>query len=212
MRLHSYTASANCLKVRCLISLLGLDVELVETDIFDGATLTDEFLALNPVREVPVLELDDGRTVTQSSAILSYLAEGTPWAGADRVERAQANAWMCIEQERVMTGIGGTRFRLLTGRVTLAEAAPRIAFGRETLDLLDSHLADRDYLVGAAPTIADVSVWAYAHLADEAGLDPAEWPAFAAWCRRLEALPGWLDDLAPYPENAHPGAGRSIYD
>jgi glutathione S-transferase len=211
MRLHSYTASANCLKVRCLIGLLGLDVELVETDIFDGATLTDEFLALNPVREVPVLELDDGRTVTQSSAILSYLAEGTPWAGADRVERAQASAWMCIEQERVMNAIGGTRFRLLTGRNTVAELAPRLVAAREVLDLLDSHLATRDWLVGAEPTIADVSIWAYAHLADESGLDLSEWPAFVAWCRRLEALPGFRDDLTPYPENAREGAGRSIY-
>lgn len=212
MRLHSYTASANCLKVRTLISLLGLDVELIEVDLFDGATLTDEFLALNPLREVPVLELDGGQVVTQSSAILSYLAEGTPWAGADRVERAQAAAWMYFEQERVMPGIGGTRFRILTERITVAEAAPRLVGARGALDVLDSHLAGREYLVGERATIADVSIWAYAHLADEAGLDPAEWPAFAAWCERLEALPGWLDDLTPYPENARPGAGRSIYD
>jgi glutathione S-transferase len=212
MRLHSYTASANCLKVRCLVSLLAVDVELVEADIFAGATLTDAFSTLNPVREVPVLELEDGQTVTQSSAILQYLAEGTPWAGADRVERAQVSAWMCFEQERVMTGIGGTRFRLLTGRNTAAELAPRLVGAREALDLLDRHLGARDWLVGEHPTIADVSVWAYAHLAAEAGLEPSEWPAFEAWCRRLEALPGWLDDLAPYPENAHPGQGRSIYD
>ncbi len=195
-----------------MIGLLGLDVELVEVDLFDGATLTDEFLALNPLREVPVLELDDGRTVTQSSAILSYLAEGTPWAGADRVERAQASAWTYFEQERVMPGIGGTRFRLLTGRMTAAEAEPRLAGARETLDILERHLGARDWLVGARPTIADVSVWAYAHLAADAGLEPSEWPAFEAWCRRFEALPGWLDDLTPYPANARPGAGRSIYD
>ncbi len=212
MRLHSYSASANCLKARCLISLLDLDVELVERDLFDGATLTDEFLALNPVREVPVLELDDGQTVTQSSAILSYLAEGTPWAGADRVERAQASAWMHFEQERVVTGIGGVRFRLLTGRGTAAELAPRAKLGREALGLIDDHLSTRDWLVGEHPTIADISIWAYAHLAAEAGLDPSECPAFEDWCRRLEALPGWLDDLELYPENARPGRGRSIYD
>jgi glutathione S-transferase len=77
MRLFSYRSSGNCLKVRMLLGALGLDCELVEVDIFAGETLTDDFERLNPLRETPVLELDDGSALSQSNAILQYLAEGT---------------------------------------------------------------------------------------------------------------------------------------
>ena len=212
MRLHSYAASANCLKVRVLLGLLAIDYERVEVDIFAGETLTEAFAQLNPLRETPVLELDGGEHVTQSNAILSYLAEGTPWAGSTRLERAQVLAWLNVEQERVMPGIGGVRFRLVTGRATIEQLASRLETGRRVLDVLDVHLGDRAWLVGAAPTIADISVWAYAHLAPDTGLDLREWPAVAAWSRRLSSLPGFVDDLAPYGANARPGRGRSIYD
>src|SRR5438128_752968 len=79
MRLYDYPASANCYKPRLLLALLGRDYERVTVDIFAGDTLTDAFAALNPARETPVLELDDGTIVTQSSAILWLLAEGTPY-------------------------------------------------------------------------------------------------------------------------------------
>src|SRR5919201_6188366 len=95
MRLHSYKSSGNCLKVRILLGLLDQPFELVETDIFAGDTLTDAFARLNPLRETPVLELDDGSTLAQSNAILQFLAEGTPLAGRTRQERAQATAWCC---------------------------------------------------------------------------------------------------------------------
>ncbi len=212
MRLHSYAASANCLKARVLLGLLDIGYELVEVDIFAGATLTDGFARLNPLRETPVLELDDGACVTQSNAILSYLAEGTPFAGATRLERGEVLAWLNVEQERVMPGIGGVRFRLITGRASAEELEPKRRIGRGILDVLDAHLAERRWLVGSEPTIADISIWAYGHLAADAGLDLASWPAVVAWCRRLESLRGFRDDLAPYPGNARPGAGRSIYD
>jgi glutathione S-transferase len=84
MRLYSYAASANCLKVRVLLGLLKVSYELVEVDIFAGGTLSEEFAARNPLRETPVLEPDDGTNLTQSNAILGYLAEDTPWAGGRR--------------------------------------------------------------------------------------------------------------------------------
>jgi glutathione S-transferase len=211
MRLYDYAASANCYKARLLLALLGRDYERVPVDIFAGDTLTDAFAALNPARETPVLELDDGTAVSQSSAILWVLAEGTPYLPAGSVERAQVVQWLCFEQERVMGGIGGARFRLITGRAP--EVVPgKLALGRSALAMLEAHLAGRAWLVGDACTIADVANFAYAHTAEEAGLPLAEHPAVCAWLDRIRALPGFIDDLAPYPENARPGLSRSIYD
>jgi glutathione S-transferase len=211
MRLYDYAASGNCFKVRLLLSLLGRDVERVPVDIFAGDTLTDEFARLNPARETPVLELDDGMALTQSNAILWYLAEGTPFLPATPLERAQVAQWHAFEQERVMSGIGSARFRILTGRNP--ELVPaRLALGATALEQLDVHLGAREFLVGDRCSIADVSAYAYTHVAPDAGYDLSRYPAVAAWLARVEQEPGFANDLVPYPENARPGRSRSIYD
>jgi len=207
MRLYDYAASGNCFKVRLLLAMLGrTDIERVETDIFNGATLTDAYAAVNPVREVPVLELDDGRRLTESSAILWYLAEGTQWLPADAFARASVVKWLSFEQERVMVGIGGARFRKVTGRPGWEDRLPT---GRQALDVLEGHLGTQDWLVGARPTIADLAVYAYGQFAAEMGLEVG--PAFGAWLERVRALPGFVDDMAPYPQAARPGVGASVY-
>jgi len=211
MRLYDYAASGNCFKVRLLLALLDRPYERVAIDIFAGDTLTDEYRRLNPVRETPVLELDDGRVLAQSNAILWYLAEGTPFLPDGAFGRAQVAQWLSFEQERVMSGIGSARFRILTGRAP--ELVPaRLALGRSALELLDAHLAGRDWLVGKRCSIADVSCFAYAHVAPDAGYDLGEYPAVTAWLDRIERQPGFVNDLVPYPENALPGRSRSIYD
>jgi glutathione S-transferase len=207
MRLYDYAASGNCYKVRLLFALLGREYERVPVDIFAGDTLTDEYAALNPVRETPVLELDSGAVVAQSAAILWYLAEDTPFLPGGRLERALVLQWLSFEQERVMGGIGAPRFRRLTGRPAIAG---RLQIGEQALELLEAHLRERDWLVGAAPSIADVAVFGYTHVAHEAGLEPGT--AVRAWFERVRALPGFLADLEPYGDNARAGAGRSIYD
>src|SRR3954471_17068849 len=105
MRLYDYAASGNCFKVRLLLGLLGDGYERVPVDIFAGDTLTDEYFAINPLRETPVLELDGGERIAQSGAILWYLAEGTPFLPSDPVLRAQVVSWLFFEQERVMGGL-----------------------------------------------------------------------------------------------------------
>jgi glutathione S-transferase len=211
LRLYDYAASGNCYKVRLLLALLGRDYERVPVDIFAGDTLTPEYGRLNPLRETPVLELDDGTAIAQSNAILWYLAEGTPFLPATAVDRALAAAWLFFEQERVMSGIGSARFRLITGRG--ADVVPaRLALGKTALDALEAHLAERDYLVGDRCSIGDISVFAYTHVAPDAGYDLAAYPAVVAWLGRIEKQPGFVNDLAPYPENAREGRSRSIYD
>src|SRR3954468_3474851 len=98
MRLHDYAASGNCYKARLLLALLGRPYERVPVDIFAGATLTDEYALVNPLRETPVLETDEGELIAQSNAILVYLAEGTEYLPEDRVARAQVLQWMYFEQ------------------------------------------------------------------------------------------------------------------
>jgi glutathione S-transferase len=211
MRLYDYAPSGNCFKARLLLALLDRQYERVPVDIFGGDTLTPEYGRLNPLRETPVLELDDGSVVTQSNAILWYLGEGTKFLPDDALARAQVVQWLFFEQERVMMGIGGTRFRMITGRNP--EVVPaRMVLAESALVTLEVHLEPREWLVGAVPTIADVSIFAYAHVAPDAGFDLSAYPAVAAWLERVGALPGYVNDLVQYPDNARPGRSESIYD
>src|SRR4051812_35369049 len=207
MRLYDYAASANCYKPRLLLALLGHEYERVAVDIFAGDTLTDEYAALNPLRETPVLELDDGRVMTQSDAILWYLAEGTGFLPRDSFERGQVVQWLFFEQERVMGGIGAARFRIVTGR-NPDRVSARLELGRSALEMLEARLANRSYLVGDSCSIADIANFAYTHVAADAGFKLNEYTAVSSWLARVSALPGFIDDLAPYPDNARPGASR----
>ena len=210
MRLHDYAASGNCYKVRLLLALLGQPCERVPVDIFAGETLTDEFAALNPARTTPVLELDDGEALPESAAILWYLAEGTAFLPDDRLARAQVLRWLCFE--RALTpAVAGARFQVMTGR-TDDETPFLLAAGRRHLATLDRRLADREWVALDVPTIADLALFAYTHVAEDAGFDLAGHPAIRAWIDRVESLPGYVNDLIPYPPNARPGPSRSIYD
>jgi glutathione S-transferase len=214
MRLHDYAASANCYKVRLALSQLGIDYVRVPVDIFAGETLTDEFAALNPARTTPVLELEDGTTLPESGAILLYVADGTPLLPDDPMERAQVVRWLLFEQADVVPSVGGLRFRLATGR--LAPDDPRVerlrTAGHEMLGVLDAHLRGRDFLVADRYTVADIAVYGYVHVADEAGVEPREHPEVARWLDRVAQQPGHFNDLEPYPANARPEVSRSVYD
>jgi glutathione S-transferase len=211
MRLYDYAASGNCFKVRLLLRLLEREIERVPIDIFAGDTLTDEYGRLNPLRETPVLELDDGTTIAQSNAILWYLAEGTRFLPDSTLGRAQVVQWLSFEQERVMSGIGSARFRIVTGRDPELAAA-RLVVGGTALETLEASLTDHPFLVDDQITIADISCFAYTHVAADAGYDLAEFPAVTAWLDRIRDEPGFVDDHVPYGDNALPGRSRSIYD
>jgi glutathione S-transferase len=210
MRLYDYAASANCLKVRILVRQLGLDVELVPTDIFAGDTLTCFYRALNPAAETPVLVLDSGEALTESNAILLYLADGSHLLPADLAERAQVWRWLFYEQSSIVPTIGSSRFWIMTGRDEgrEAELERRLDGARAVLQLLDDQLAAHRFLVGDRYTLADIAVYGYTHSAPDAGLEPS--PNVARWLDAVEGQPGFANDLIPYPENARPGS-LSIY-
>jgi glutathione S-transferase len=213
LRLYDYAASANCLKARLLLAQLERPYERVPVDIFAGDTLTDEYAAINPARSTPVLQIGDSTYLSESNAILVYLAGGTPLLPDDPLRRAEVVRWLILEQTEVMPSLGGLRFRLVTGRLAAEDrdAMRRRKLGEATLAALDLHLRTRDFLVDAY-SIADIAVYAYTHVAPEAGYELAAYSAVERWLARVEAQPRFVNDLVPYPENARLGASRSIYD
>ena len=215
IRLHDFAASANCFKVRMLLSQLGLPYARVPVDIFAGDSQTAGYLALNPAGRTPVLETEDRSAIPESGAILLYLAEGTSLLPADPIERAHVHAWMFFEQNLLEPNVGTGRFWRLTGRVDeRPEAFDRhFAAGVAALATLERGLAGKDFLVGGRYTVADCALYAYTRVAHEAGYEMAAFPAIAAWLDRVAATPGAIDDLEPYPAAAHAGAGgRSAHD
>jgi len=213
LKLYDYAASGNCYKVRLLLAQLDRPYERIPIDIFGGDTLTDEYAAKNPARATPLLELEDGRFLSESNAILAYLARGTAFLPEDAFELADVVRWLIFEQTDVMMTMGGLRFRLLTGRLAPddPDAIRRREGADDALAFLERHLATHDFLTADRYTIADIANFAYGHVASEAGLDLGSYPAFRAWLGRVEEQPGYMNDLEPYPENARPGAGSSVY-
>ncbi|MGI8606593.1 MAG: glutathione S-transferase family protein [Gaiellaceae bacterium] len=215
MKLYDYGASANCLKVRILLAHLGLPYERVRVDIFAGESQTAEHLARNPAGRTPVLELDAGETLAESNAILLFLARGTPYLPGEPVEEARVWQWLFFEQNLVEPNVGTARFWRLTGRDELRREACEAyrASGVAALGILERHLGEHEFLVGGRYTVADIGLYAYAHVAGEAAIDLDPLPAVRAWLARVESQPGFVNDLEPYPATARAGAGgTSVHD
>ncbi len=161
-----------------------------------------------------MLERDGAEPLTESGAILVHLAEGTEFLPEDPHERAQALRWLFFEQTEVIQGIAGLRFRLVTGRIRPdgREAQWRRSVGDAALTVLNDRLAKRDYLAGDTYSIADISLFAYVHVANEAGFALGDYPNVQEWIARVEGTPGYMNDLEPYPPNSMAGRSRSIYD
>ena len=214
LRLHDYGPSANCYKVRLLLTQLRLEYERVPVDIFAGDTLTDEYAKVNPQRQTPVLERDGAEPLTESGAILVHLSEGTEYLPDDPNERAQALRWLFFEQTEVIQGIAGLRFRLITQRIRPdgREALWRKSVGDAALTILNDRLTKSEYLAGDTYSIAEISLFAYVHVANEAGFELNEYPHVKEWTRKIEGTRGYMNDLEPYPPNSMAGQSRSIYD
>ena len=207
MKLYEHASSGNCLKCRIVLRQLELPYESVSVDLFLGETRTAEHFARNPDGRIPVLETDDGETIPESAAILLHLAEGTPLLPAPgTLERARVHQWMFFEQNRIEADLAVARFMKLAGRdATLPEAfGQRLERGRDALAALDRGLADRRaFVAGDTYTVADIALYGYGHCGADAGADPREHPHVAAWLDRVEATPGFVNDLEPVP--AHVG-------
>jgi glutathione S-transferase len=205
VKLYELASSGNCLKCRILLRQLDLPYESVPVDLFLGETRTGEHFARNPDGRIPVLETDGGDMLPESGAILLFLAEGTPLLPAGGLERARVHQWMFFEQNRIEADIGVARFLKLAGRdAALPEVyANRVERGRDAVAALDRGLADgRRFVTGGSYTVADIALYGYVHCAGDAGIDPREHPHVAAWLDRVEATPGFVNDLEPMPAHA----------
>jgi glutathione S-transferase len=191
LRLFDYLPSGNGYKVRLLLTQLGIPFERVELDILKGETRTPAFLQKNPNGRIPVLELESGEFLAESDAILFYLADGTPFLPADRLDRARVFQWMFFEQYNHEPNIATVRFwmhsEMTDERRAQLESKRRLAYA--ALDVMERHLSGRAFFVAERYSIADIALYAYTHVAGEGGFDLGRFPNIRAWLTRVHAQP-----------------------
>jgi len=195
LTLYDYLDSGNGYKARLLLSQLGTPYRWVELDILKNETRTPQFLAKNPNGRIPALELEDGTCLAESDAILWYLAEGTACLPRDRLGRAQVLQWMFFEQYSHEPYVATPRYivkHLPADSARRAELPERLTRGRAALAVMESHLREHLFFVGERYTIADIALYAYTHVAHEAGLEMAAYPAVNAWLARVASQSGYV--------------------
>jgi glutathione S-transferase len=194
-RLYDYLPSGNGYKVRLVLKQLRLPYELVEVDLRSGGTRTADFLAKNPNGRVPVLEVPGQGFLSESHAIIAFLAEGSELIPDHPFDRARMWQWMCFEQYHLEPNVGSARFWLSVLRKTRTELGEKLVekkkLGYAALDVLEEGLRDRKFLVGERYSLADVALFAYTHIAHEGGFDLAPYPNIRGWCDRVIAQKGW---------------------
>lgn len=207
--LYDYLPSQNAYKVRLLLNHLQQPYIARLVGIFDGAGQHPDFLTKSPTGAVPALELENGCVLTESNAILVYLAEGTRYLPVNAWDRAQVLRWMFFEEDFIQNGLASLRHWTSTGKVARRSTemiAAKRAVSLKTLKILEQWLTRREFLTDAGYTIADMSVFAYVSRADEAGVPLADYPAIAAWVARVKSQENFLDTVYPYSMDPHSGA------
>ncbi|MGH3066128.1 MAG: glutathione S-transferase family protein [Gaiellaceae bacterium] len=193
MLLYNSQVSGNCYKVRLLLAHLGLEYETIEMSVVDRANRQEALGKLNPALRVPTLVLDDGRPLAESNAILWYFGDGTQYVSDDPYERAQTLQWMFFEQYSHEPYIAVVRFWLAYSGTPerFADRIPaKTKGGYAALDAMEGHLASHEFFVGGRYSIADISLYAYTHVAHEGDFDLEPYPAIRAWVDRVSSQPG----------------------
>ena len=188
LKLYDYLSSGNGYKVRLLLTQLGIPFERIELDIMQRETRTPDFLAKNPNGRIPTLELEDGTFLPESTAILFYLAEGTPFLSDDRKIRALTLSWMCFEQYSHEPFIATSRFIRMHSDISDDQRRAleeKHAPGYAALDVMERHLGGHDFFAGGRYSVADIALYAYTHVADEGGFDLGGYPSIGAWIARI---------------------------
>jgi glutathione S-transferase len=207
LTLFDYLPSQNAYKVRLLLNHLQMPYRRQIVSIFEGEGQSPEFLAVNPAGATPAIRLEDGRVLAESNAILTYLAHGTVYLPSDAFGAAKVQQWMSFEQDYVVA-IASLRHWRMTGKLERRPPAlvdMRREGGLKALAILERELAARPFITGERYTIADMSLFAYVHRADEAGLPLQGFPSVNAWIGRVKAQPGFLDQHYPYSVDPHSG-------
>lgn len=188
IKLYRHALSGHSHRVELMLSLLGLDFELVDVDLASGAHKKPEFLAKNPLGKVPAID-DDGVVVWDSNAILVYLASkygGEKWLPGDPARAAAIQAWLSVAAGEIAFGPAAARLVTVFGANLDHEGAKTIA--NELFATMDAFLGDRAYLAGNEVTIADVAGYSYIAHAPEGGVSLDPYPNIRAWLGRIEEL------------------------
>jgi len=192
-RLYCAGVSGNAYKAALMLNLSGCDWEPVVLDYLGGATRQESYREeINELGEIPVLE-HGAKRLSQSGAILTYLAEKTGrFGGRDEDEKLDILRWILFDNHKFTSYFATLRFLVgiqKTGETPVTEflrGRVQTAFG-----MVEKHLAGRDFLLGDRPTIADISMVGYLYYTEETGLDRAPYPNITGWAKRIAALPGW---------------------
>ena len=195
MKIYGDIQSGNCYKIKFLLSLLEIKHEWIDVDILKNETLTDSFLSMNKNGKIPVLELDDGRFLSESNAILNYLAVDSSYLPNDNYLRSKVLEWQFFEQYSHEPYIAVARYiskYLGLPKEKIEEYKSKQEGGHKALNVMEAQLSETNYLVSDAPTIADISLYGYTHVADEGGFDLAQYSGVQAWLKRISNLPNYI--------------------
>ncbi|MEO0869553.1 MAG: glutathione S-transferase family protein [Cyanobacteria bacterium J06642_11] len=187
--------SGNCYKVKLILQFLSIPHQWIPVDILAQETHTAAFQQMNPNTRIPVIELTQDTYLWESNAILNYLAEGTPFLPQDRYGRAKVLQWQFFEQYSHEPYIATARYinkYLGLPKEREAEYRAKQVGGHKALKVMDQHLADHPFFLGAQATIADISLYAYTHVADEGGFDLSAYGHIQRWFKDFEAIPGYI--------------------
>lgn len=190
IKLYDFLPSGNSYKVRLLLTQMGMPFERVDINILKGESRTAEFLSKNPNGKIPVLEIDTGKYLAESNAILMYLSEGTEFLPYDRFLRAQVLQWLFFEQSSHQPFIAKSRFWLsILGKPEEYRTAieQQRDPGYAALKVMENHLMTHEFFVGERYTIADIALFAYTHVAHEGGFDLRNFPGIKAWIKRVKS-------------------------
>lgn len=202
LRLYDSRYSGNSWKIRILLNQLEKPFERHTLDLESGETKTDAFNTLNRFGRVPVLELEDGRTVVESAAILLYLSEGTHYSHDDPYLRSQVHGWMFFEQGDLQRFLAMARVYHIRGIADkMSQQIERLhADGYLGLEKLERWLIDHEWLVGNKYTVADLAVFAYVSLAHQGKFQMQRFSSINRWLYAVKRQRGWLDifDQSPY--------------
>ncbi len=195
MKVYGDIQSGNCYKVKLLMSILSIEHEWIDIDILANETSTQNFLEKNPNGKIPLLELDDGNYISESNAILNYLAWGTSLLGNSRFEIAKVQQWQFFEQYSHEPYIAVARYiakYLGLPESRRADYDAKQTGGHKALKVMEAQLSKTPYLVGDELSVADISLYGYSHVAHEGGFELTTYPAIRQWLQRIQTHPQYV--------------------
>ena len=195
MKIYGDINSGNCYKLKLICALVEQDYEWIHVDIIKGETRSDSFLALNPIGQIPVCVTDDDEVLTESNAILYYLARDSQYWPQQALPQTRVLEWQFFEQYTHEPTIAVARFIKLYQNIPdhrKDEYQQKLEAGYRVLTQMETHLHNRRFLVGDQCSIADISLYAYTHVAHEGGFELSRFPSINAWLSRIQSLPGYV--------------------